>query len=156
MNGKQESLSTFDKTLLNLVQTDFPLAERPFAVLAERLKVDEALVICRLAELKAAGFIRRIGLFFDSRQLGFVSTLAAVEVDEARRQTVAEAINAFPGVTHNYEREGEFALWFTLISANEEEERAVLESIAALPGVKRLINLPASRRFKADVCFWLE
>lgn len=157
MNCDQDLvLSAFDKTLLNLIQTDFPLAERPFAVLAERLGVAEAVVIVRLAELKGAGYIRRLGPFFDVAKLGYRSTLVAAQVEQTAIEQVARVIDDLPGVTHNYEREGDFNLWFTLMSRNEEQEAVTLAEVARLPGVRQVMNLPAGRRFKVDVRFRLK
>ncbi|SDF19774.1 AsnC family transcriptional regulator [Sporolituus thermophilus] len=148
-------LTQFDKALLNIIQTDLPLTKRPFAVLAERLGVDEATVIDRLRALKALGYIRRIGPFFDSARLGYVGTLAAVRVRPDKVREVAEAINAFPGVTHNYEREGYFNLWFALLSPSKEAQRRVLQYIGKLDGVDKLISLPATRKYKVSVEFTL-
>lgn len=157
MNCKQASeLSAFDIALLNLIQNDFPLVERPYAVLADRLDVCESLILSRLAELKAAGYIRRLGPFFDVAGLGYTSTLVAAHIESAELDQVARAVNALPGVTHNYEREAEFNLWFTLISEDHEQETTTLNKIASLPGVKRLMSLPAGRKFKVDVRFQLK
>lgn len=109
-------LTDFDKKLLNLIQIDLPLENRPFAILAERLGSEESVVIERLKFLKEQGFIRRIGPFFDSTKLGYIGTLVALEVEPDFIPQVAAVINADGGVTHNYERDGVLNLWFTLFS----------------------------------------
>jgi len=149
-------LSVFDKQLLNMIQSDIPFASRPFAVLADRLGVDEALVIDRLCRLKDAGYIRRIGPFFDSGRLGYLSTLVALEVAQAVMPQVVAEVNACLGVTHNYEREGTYNLWFTLLSTDKASQEETLERIAGLPGVKRMLILPATKKFKVNVHFTLE
>lgn len=149
-------LNDFDKQLLNIVQSDIPLVSRPFAVLAERLGTDEATVIERLRFLRENGFIRRIGPFFDSSRLGYVSTLVALAVEPDELPAVAAAVNAYPGVTHNYEREGVYNLWFALLSPDMAAQERVLAAVGGLPGIKGLLNLPATKKYKVNVRFTLE
>ncbi|MDF2875929.1 MAG: AsnC-like ligand binding domain protein [Sporomusa sp.] len=146
-------LNTFDKELLNIIQTRLPIEPRPFARVAEWLNVDEATVLERLSWLKEHSYIRRLGAFFDSSCLGYVSTLAAVKVRVNCIEAVAEAINAYPGVTHNYEREGEYNLWFTLLTTNQAEQARTLAAISRLSGVDGLISLPATEKYKVSVEF---
>jgi len=148
-------LTAFEKELLNIVQTDLPLNSRPFAVLAERLRTTELIVIEGLKKLKAQGFIRRIGPFFDSSKLGYIGTLVALEVEPDSIEAVATLINSYYGVTHNYERDGEFNLWFTLFSHTVEDQNETLNTIKNVAGVVRLINLPATQKFKVSVQFTL-
>jgi siroheme decarboxylase len=148
-------LSEFDKHLLNLIQGDIPLSRRPFALIAQRLGSDEDTVIERLAFLKDQGYIRRIGPFFDSARLGYVSTLIALKVRSDAVKAVAEAVNVYPGVTHNYEREGRYNLWFALLSPDRKSQERILAEVAGLPGVERLLNLPAMKKFKVNVQFTL-
>ncbi len=148
-------LTDFDKSLLNLIQTNLPLEKRPFAIIAERLGTNETEVIARLRFLKEQGFIRRIGPFFDSGRLGYVSTLVALRVIPERMGLVAKAVNRYHGVTHNYEREGNFNLWFALISPSISAQMKVLAEIEQLVGVEQLISLPATRKFKVSVQFKL-
>lgn len=148
-------LTNFDKELLNIIQTRLPLEPQPFAVVAKCLEVDEATVIERLVWLKEHGYIRRLGAFFDSACLGYVSTLAAATVRPEQMADVARVVNSYPGVTHNYEREGEYNLWFTLLAASQQEQEQILAAIGSLPGVKALISLPAIEKFKVSVAFSL-
>ncbi len=148
-------LTDFDKRLLNRIQTHLPLAARPFAVLAEELGADEATVLERIQALKDGGFIRRIGPFFDSAKMGYAGTLVALKVLPEAMADVATHINGYAGVTHNYEREGEFNLWFTLMAPNQAVLEKTLATVAALPGVSRLISLPATEKFKVSVQFTL-
>lgn len=148
-------LTDFDKRLLNIIQTDLSFEKRPFALLAEKLETTEAIVIERLKFLKDQGFIRRIGPFFDSTKLGYIGTLVALEVKEECLPQVANVINSYYGVTHNYEREGTLNLWFTLLSSNLMKQDEILETIRNLDGVVRLLNLPATKKFKVSVQFSL-
>lgn len=148
-------LSAFDKALLNVLQGNLPLCSHPFAALAERLGTDEATVLDRLRRLKQEGYLRRIGTFFDSNRLGYRGTLVALQVDPGYMKPVAEAINLYPGATHNYEREGRYNLWFTLLSPDVDHERRILDEIRALPGVEGMLNLKAKKKYKINVQFRL-
>lgn len=148
-------LTTFDKALLNLLQGNLPVCSRPFAELAAQLGTDEATVLTRLRWLKQAGYLRRIGTFFNSARLGYVGTLVALRVDEDYMQTVAEAVNQYVGATHNYEREGEYNLWFTLLTQTPEQERTILREVRALPGVHGMMNLKSRKKYKINVQFKL-
>ena len=148
-------LTSFDRKLLNLIQTQLPIVHRPFALLAERLESDEDTVLERLRWLKDHGFIRRIGPFFNSASLGYVGTLVALQVEENRMERVATAINRYGGVTHNYQRDGEFNLWFTLMAASDEEQARVLGEIGELDGIRALVSLPAVQKYKVSVEFQL-
>lgn len=148
-------LTTFDKALLNLLQGNLPVCSRPFAELAAQLGTDEATVLTRLRWLKQAGYLRRIGTFFNSARLGYVGTLVALRVDEDHMQTVAEAVNQYVGATHNYEREGEYNLWFTLLTQTPEQERTILREVRALPGVHGMMNLKSRKKYKINVQFKL-
>lgn len=148
-------LTAFDKALLNLLQGSLPIGKLPFAKMAEELGTDEERVISRLRLLKDEGYLRRIGTFFDSSRLGYGGTLVALRVAEGKVASVAEAVNRYPGVTHNYEREGKFNLWFTLLTPNLETEKEVLSEVEALPGVERLLNLKTTKKYKINVQFQL-
>jgi len=148
-------ITEFDKQLLNLIQKELPLARRPFALLADKLNSDETTVIERLKLLKEEGLIRRMGAFFDSEKLGYVGTLVGLEVKADLIHHVAEAINSYQGVTHNYEREGSLNLWFTLLTPSLAMQDEILAMIRNLNGVVRLINLPPTQKFKVNVQFSL-
>ncbi|MCR5834411.1 MAG: Lrp/AsnC family transcriptional regulator [Selenomonadaceae bacterium] len=149
-------LSNFDKALLNILQGDIPVCSHPFAEMANRLGTDEATVITRLRELKASGYLRRIGTFFDSNSLGYQGTLVALKVEPAALVAVAEAINRYPGATHNYEREGAYNLWFTLLTPNPEYESNILAEIRSLDGVEDMLRLKANKKYKINVQFKLQ
>ncbi|MBQ3971548.1 MAG: AsnC family transcriptional regulator [Selenomonadaceae bacterium] len=152
---KLTALSAFDKALLNVLQGNLPLCSHPFAALAEQLGTDEDTVLDRLRTLKREGYLRRIGTFFDSNRLGYRGTLVALQVSPEHMAPVAEAINLYPGATHNYEREGRYNLWFTLLSPDLEHEERVLDEIRALPGVDDMLNLKAKKKYKINVQFRL-
>jgi siroheme decarboxylase len=148
-------ISAIDRTLLNIVQNDFPIEARPYKKIGEMLALQEQEVISRLQGLRTEGIIRRIGGIFDSKNLGFFSTLIALQVSKEEIQKVAAVINEYPGVTHNYERQHELNIWFTLIAATEKEIQDALNNVAKLPGVEKIFNLPALKVFKIGTNFQL-
>ncbi|MDD2421921.1 MAG: Lrp/AsnC family transcriptional regulator, partial [Heliobacteriaceae bacterium] len=101
-------------------------------------------------KLKERGIIRRIGGVFDSRRLGYRATLCALKVPPDRVDAVAAIVNGYPGVTHNYLREHEYNMWFTLIAPTAAKMAAIIAEIKARTGCE-LQNLPASRVFKIKV-----
>lgn len=148
-------LTDFDKRLLNLVQGNLPVCSRPFARLGEMLETTEENVLTRLDELRQEGYLRRIGTFFNSEQLGYEGTLIALQVDEEAIPSVAQAINRYVGATHNYEREERYNLWFTLLTPSRSAEERILAEVGALPGVRRLMSLKAHKKYKINVQFKL-
>lgn len=149
------SLTDFDKRLLNILQGNLPLCSRPFSRLGEMLDTTEEHVLRRLNELKSEGYLRRIGTFFNSEQLGYHGTLIALRVAEGHLADVAQAVNRYVGATHNYEREGDYNLWFTLLTPSRTAEEKILAEVAALPGVEGLMSLKANHRYKINVQFKL-
>src|SRR5210317_1511384 len=146
-------MDDLDKTILNRIQTQFPLASRPFESIALELGTTEAEVLTRVSRLKETGIIRRIGGNFVPGKVGFVSTLCTAQVPEEKVDLFARTVNAFSGVTHNYLRENSFNVWFTFIAPSMEVIRDNLARIAEKTGVKRILNLPATHVFKIKAKF---
>ena len=105
--------------------------------------------------LKARKIIRRLGANFQSAKLGFVSTLCAAKVPQDKMEAFVADVNAKPGVTHNYLREHDYNIWFTLISPSREEAQTTLDSITQCTGIP-ILNLPATRLFKIRVDFRMD
>ena len=146
-------MDEIDRKLLNLIQQDFPITAEPFADVAGRLGIGEAELLERIGRLKEEGIIRRIGAVFDLRKLGFASTLCAARVPEERVRIFVEVVNACPGVTHNYRRDDEYNVWFTLIASGEEELAGALAGIKRKAGIDDILSLRATRTFKINARF---
>ncbi len=144
-----------DKSIINRIQSDFPLTERPYKTLADELGLTEEAVITRVAELKERGIIRRIGGNFGPEKLGFHSTLCAAKVPEDKVDMFAEKVNAYTGVTHNYVRENDYNVWFTIIAPSVARIEETLAEIAEKTGITDILNLPATRVFKIKAQFSL-
>lgn len=137
------------------MQYDFPLNERPFDLLAVRLGIDVEELWDRVERMRRDGTIRRLGASFDSRKLGFFSTLAAVSVEPDRIDRAAEVVGRYDEVTHSYLRDHRFNIWFTVIARDAERIDAILEEIRtelSLPP-SAVLNLPMKRVFKLDARF---
>lgn len=155
MDGAMQpaSLSSLEKEVLNAIQEEFPLARRPFLEVAKRLGREEGEVVETVKSLRQRGVIRRIGASFDSELLGLASTLVAMKVPEERMEEAAAVVNAFPEVTHNYQRDHKYNLWFTIVAGNQARIEAILDEIRRKTGSVEIHSLPALRRFKIRVKF---
>lgn len=146
-------LDNLDRELLNIVQSGFPVTREPYKELAEIMGTTEEDIISRLKRLIDNGTIRRLGGIFDSRRLGYTGTLCAMKVPEENIDSVASIVNGYNGVTHNYLRNNEYNMWFTVLGRGSGELDKILGEIRAKTGVEDLINLPAVRMFKIKVNF---
>jgi DNA-binding Lrp family transcriptional regulator len=140
---------------LAAVQEQVPLSARPYAAIACDLDVPDEIVLERLAALRAGarGVIRQIGAIFDSKKLGYQSTLVAAKVPEDQLERAAAAINAHPGVSHNYRRDHAYNLWFTL--AVPPDSRLGLEATAQIlqhrAGATAVLLMPTIKMYKIGV-----
>jgi DNA-binding Lrp family transcriptional regulator len=149
-------LARKDRLILNEIQRNFPVTHRPFLALARKLGMKESEILARVKKLKEMGIIRRIGASFSSHAVGFSSTLCAVKVPLKKVEAFVAVVNSYPGVTHNYEREGDYNIWFTLIAPSRREIERILEEISGKTGIEDILNLPASKTFKIAVDFNFE
>lgn len=142
-----------DKQLLNLLQSEFPIDSEPFRIISDRLHISESETILRTGNLKENGVIRQISAIFDSASLGYKSALVAFSVPNERVEQVAEIVSAHPGVSHNYERNHAYNLWFTIAvppGTDLETEIGWLVDKCS-PRVSRIF--PTLRMFKIGVVF---
>ncbi|MDP3427241.1 MAG: siroheme decarboxylase subunit alpha [Humidesulfovibrio sp.] len=145
-------MDTHDKQILDIIQSSFPLAPRPYEVVGAQVGLTESEVLARVRRLKQQGVIRRMGANFGSRQLGWRSTLCGAEVPEDKLDAFVAEVNRHSGVTHNYLRAHQFNVWFALIAPSTEAVEAILAEITEKTGVP-IMNLPASTLFKIKVDF---
>ena len=148
-----QELDSIDSAILNRIQSKFPIISRPYLEVANELGLTEKEVLDRVVKLKKTGIIRRIGGNFVPGKLGFVSTLCAARVPADKIAHFAKVVNRFPGVTHNYQRDNKYNVWFTFISPSMEEIEANLKKIVAETGVIDILNLPATKVFKIKAQF---
>ena len=142
-----------DRQLLNIMQNEFPICEEPFTKIGKKFNICEKEVLDRIRKLKSDGIIRRTGGVLDSKQLGYKSSLFAVRVPPGEIEQVAEFINQFPGVTHNYQRSHTYNLWFTLSASSPEKFNQIVEIIKIKTGIRDILELPAINIFQNEVKF---
>lgn len=154
---RQDTAGPLDPTtqrLLNDFQHDLPLTPTPFADIAGRLGVDEETVLEGLRGLQESGAISRVGPVLQPRRIG-ASTLAAMAVPPERLAEVAELVNSYTEVNHNYEREHRFNLWFVATASDEEQLAAVLAEIGQRTGLE-VLDLPMIQDYHIDLGFPLQ
>jgi len=148
-------LDDIDKIILNRIQSDFPISSHPYQVIAENLNLTEADVLDRVSHMRKAGIIRRIGGNFVPEKLGYVSTLCAARVPKDKLESFKNTVNRFTGVTHNYQRDNRFNVWFTFIAPSMDEIEKNLKQISDETGIHEILNLPATKVFKIKAHFTL-
>ena len=148
-------MDAIDKKIINRIQSDFPIEKRPYEIIGKSLGISEAETIKRIRVLKEKLIIRRIGGNINPYSIGFVSTLCAAKVSEDKKDKFIEVVNGYKGVTHNYEREDNFNVWFTFIANTREEIEENLKTIKFKTGVKEILNLPAEKIFKISAKFFV-
>jgi DNA-binding Lrp family transcriptional regulator len=146
-------LDSIDRRLLNLIQTEFPLSKEPYADLGQQLGTDVDDVIRRIKQLKRKGIIRLIGPVLDSRSLGYQTTLVAMRVAETNLEKAERVIAEHPGVSHGYEREHYFNVWFTLAVPSAVNIETELEQLTHRAGTETVFSLPAVKVFKIGAYF---
>jgi siroheme decarboxylase len=148
--GAAIPLDDMDKRLLNLMQGSFPIEPRPYLRVAELAGMDESEAMERVQHLLDERIIRQVTPIFDTRALGYSSMLVAAKVDPENPQRAAQIINAHPGVSHNYLRNHEFNLWFTIATEPDSPLglEGTLQALAAEAGAESVRQLPTLKLFK--------
>jgi DNA-binding Lrp family transcriptional regulator len=139
--------------ILSRIQKKFPLVERPFGTIGEELGISEDEVIAILQEEKRNNIIRQTSAIFDTKRLGYRSSLVAFKIPKEKIDAAVEIINLHPGISHNYERNHEFNIWFTLAVAPDSRLgiEKTLEILAKLTEADDYIMLPTLKLFKISV-----
>lgn len=149
-DGAAVPLSDLDRKLLDQMQSSFPLEQRPYARVAEALGISEEQVLADIKRLLKDRIIRQVTPIYDTRALGYGSMLVAAKVDAEHPWAPAKIINSHPGVSHNYLRNHEFNMWFTL--AVEQDSKlglqGTLDVLQELTGAESIRQLPTLQLFK--------
>ena len=149
-----KDMDILDRKLLNIIQSGFPLVDEPYAQIGEQLGIDEASVLERLARLRRTNVVRQISAIFDTRRLGYKTTLVAMAFPPDALHDAALIINEHPGVSHNYAREGSYYnLWFTLAVVPDDNLEETVNGMAARTGALQHRLMPTIRFFKIGVNF---
>jgi len=156
--GAAIPLDETDKRLMNLLQSSFPLDREPFALLASEAELELDDVLVRTRRLLDERIIREITPIFDTRALGYESMLVAAKVDAENPQRAAAAVNAHPGVSHNYLRTHDFNLWFTIAVPPDSDlgMEGSLEALMRETGAESMRQLPTLTLFKINMNLEME
>jgi DNA-binding Lrp family transcriptional regulator len=141
-----------DRRIINALQGGFPIAERPFAVAADKLGLEEAELLSRIQALRDAGTISRFGPMWHAEKMGGGLTLSAMSVPPDRFESVAELVNSYPEVAHNYAREHSFNMWFVVATERPERIAEVLAEIEARTGLT-VHDMPKIEEFYVGLRF---
>ena len=142
-----------DKQLLNIIQRAFPLVKRPYEHIGEELSISESDVIRRIGKLKDKNIVRQISAIFDTRRLGYKTTLVAMRIPSDTIDDGAQIINEHPGVSHNYERNGYFNVWFTVAVPPDGDLEETVAGMAERTGAESYRLMPTIKFFKIGVNF---
>lgn len=139
-------LDVLDRKIINTLQKGFPVTERPYQDVSEILGTTESELISRLHTLLDENFLTRFGPMYQVEKLGGAFTLAAMQVPLHRFEAVADFVNSFYEVAHNYQRDHEFNMWFVIATEKKEEIGEVINRIEKLTGIK-IYNMPKEQEF---------
>ncbi|MEI7888677.1 MAG: AsnC family transcriptional regulator [Actinomycetes bacterium] len=150
VGGSAVPLDDTDRQILNLMQGKFPIASNPYAAVSEAAGIPESELLSRVERLIKERIIRQVTPIFDTRALGFASMLVAAKVDPENPHRAAKVINQHPGVSHNYLRDHDFNLWFTIATTPDSELglQGTLDILAAEAGAESVRQLPTLNLFK--------
>jgi len=149
-DGAAVALDELDRRLLNLMQGSFPIERRPYAAVADAAGIPEAQLLERVAQLLEQRIIRQVTPIYDTRALGYSSMLVAAKVDPEHPWRSAKIVNSHPGVSHNYLRNHDFNMWFTLATEPDSPLglEGTLELLGELTGAESIRQLPTLKLFK--------
>ncbi len=145
-------MDDLDRRIINRLQGEFPVCERPFQMVAERLDTTESELITRIRCMLDDGLLTRFGPLYNAEQMGGALSLCAMKVPEDRFDAVAEQVNSFPEVAHNYQRDHEMNMWFVLAAETAEQLDACLREIEEVTGIP-VINLPRKEEYYVGLHF---
>lgn len=145
-----------DIAILNALQEDMLLVGRPYLSIAGKVGITEQEILERIARLMDCGILRGISPVIESSKVGFtVATLIALHVPPARLREVAAIISGYPEVSHNFQRDHHYQIWFTLSGRDPAHVGQIVSEIMERTGIGRdnLLDLPTVKRLKVDVRF---
>ncbi|MFQ6136857.1 MAG: AsnC family transcriptional regulator [Candidatus Hydrothermarchaeales archaeon] len=146
-------LDRTDKEILRRLQENLPIVKRPFLQISKEIGITEDEFFSRVRRLTDSGVIRKLGLRIDSSKVGFASTLIALKVPRDKEDKIGEQLNRYDFVTHNYARNHEYNVWFTIIERDKEALGKAVQKIRNEVPFEDMLDLPITKRFKIDVRF---
>ena len=147
-----EQLDSLDRDIINRLQYDLPICDHPFAVVGEELGLEEVELITRIERLLEQNYLTRFGPLYNVDRFDGAVSLCAMNVPQARFDAVAEVVNAFPQVAHNYERDHALNMWFVLATETQDELSQTLAAIEADTGLP-VRSMPKLQEFFVGLYF---
>ena len=145
-------MDNLDREIINELQEGFPVTDRPYAEVAEKLGTSEAILLQKLGEMLDGGLLSRFGPMYHAAQLGGALSLCAMQAPKESFDIVADKVNSFPQVAHNYEREHRLNMWFVLATETPGELQETLDAIENETG-QRVYNMPKLEEFYVGLRF---
>lgn len=142
--------------LMNLLQKGLPLEKNPYGILAAQLEITRAELLARIKDLYQEGYIRRLGGTFNNSGMGYTSILFGIHVPDDIFDPVADYVNSFKCVTHNYQRNGKLNMWFTFSCSDVAEKEAFLQGLRGRFEILEIFEFPNLRNYKLKVYFDME
>lgn len=152
MTSSTRSLDRFDRRIINRLQDGFPISAYPYREVAAELGTTEATLLARVEALLEKGVLTRFGPMYHAERLGGALTLAAMRIQPDDFERVAEQVNAFPEVAHNYQRDHDLNMWFVIATESPDQIDAVIRSIESSTGYP-VYNMPKKEEFFVGLKF---
>ncbi len=139
-------MDSVDREIINQFQGDFPIVDRPFLALAEKLDIAESEVMTRIRFMLDDGLLTRFGPLYNIDKMGGTFSLCAMQVPEDTFEDIADKVNQFPEVAHNYERDNRLNMWFVIAAESEPELGEIIKRIEQATDLQ-VFNFPKQREF---------
>lgn len=139
-------MDSIDREIINRFQGDFPVIDRPFLALAEKLDITESEVMTRIRFMLDDGLLTRFGPLYNIDKMGGTFSLCAMQVPEDDFEKIADKVNQFPEVAHNYERDNRLNMWFVIAAESKPELGEIIKRIEQATGLQ-VFNFPKQREF---------
>ncbi len=139
-------MDNIDRNIINTLQDGFPICTSPYKQVAQSLNISEQELLTRLKNLLETGILSRFGPMYHAEQMGGALSLAAIRAPEKDFDSIADTINAFPEVAHNYARENTLNMWFVLATETPEQVQQVIRKIEAKTGLT-VYNMPKIQEY---------
>lgn len=139
-------MDDIDKRIINTLQDGFPICDAPYRQVAEQLGLTENDLIARLQALLNNGTLTRFGPLYNAEQMGGALTLAAIKAPAEHFDEIADIVNSFPEVAHNYARNYELSMWFVIATETQEQAQQTIDAIEHQTG-QTVYNMPKKKEY---------
>lgn len=142
--------------IIKELQKGIPLTPTPYKDIADKLDIKEEELLGIIKTLMDSGVLRRWGVIFDSKTLGYVGTLCAIKTPEDQIEKVKNIINDYHEITHNYLRDCPYNIWFTMTTSSRDRQKEILKEISHKSGITEILDLPSEKVYKINLTLPME